>query len=65
MAPEREERDVDWAIALAINEAVMAGVYRRAQRLVPKSAATYGRLAAPYTQRAATLLGEACERLGV
>lgn len=63
MAVSAEEVDV--GIGMAIDEAVLAGVFRRAARLNQRSAATWASLAAPHSQRAATHLADAMSRLGV
>jgi len=60
VAPE----DADWAIGLAISEAVTAGVFRRAERLNPRTAKTWGSLAAPHSQAAKRHLDDAIRRLG-
>jgi hypothetical protein len=57
--------EVDEGVVLAIEAGISAGVFRRAERLNPGSAETWGRLAAPHSQRAATLLAESMKRLGV
>lgn len=57
--------EVDEGIRLAIEQAVTAGVFRRAERLLPHAAETYGRLAAPYSERATHLLAQVVERLGI
>ena len=55
---------IDHGIVQAIREAVLAGVFRRAARFNPKSAAVWNHLAEPHSQRAATLLDVAIHRLG-
>ncbi|MFZ5751268.1 MAG: hypothetical protein ACOY5U_09395 [Pseudomonadota bacterium] len=52
-------------IAEAIAEGVRAGVYRRAERLNPRSAPAWNRCAAPHSRRAAALLDDAMAGLGV
>lgn len=55
--------EVDAAVSLAIAEAVKAGVFRRAARTNPKSAAVWKPLAEDHSRRAATLLNDAMQRL--
>lgn len=65
-APVAEEADgggIDWAIELAISEAVTAGVFRRAERTNPRSADTWASLAAPHSRRVGALLDDAMTRL--
>jgi len=51
-------------IGEAIAEGVRAGVYRRAERLNPRSAPAWNRCAAPHSRRAAALLADAMNGLG-
>lgn len=61
---EAGEDGADQAIVQAIQEAVQAGVFRRAARHNPASARVWNTLAEPYSQRAATLLAVAMFRVG-
>lgn len=56
--------EVDPAIAAAIDEAVKAGVFRRAAKLNPMQADIWNALGADHTSKAATLLYEAVRRIG-
>ena len=51
-------------IGLAITEGIKAGVFRRAQRLNPAQAATWGRLAERHTRAAEGYLDDMLNRLG-
>lgn len=55
---------VDEAIGEAILEGIKAGVFRRAERLNIKSGKLWATIAQEHTNRAATLLDEAMNRLG-
>jgi hypothetical protein len=57
--------EVDRDVRDAIREGVEAGVYRRAQRLNPRTAGVWDEIARPHSERATTLLNEAMQRLGV
>lgn len=56
---------VDDRIKLAIDEGVRAGKYWHAAQLIPRMAELYLGTAETFSQRAATLLGDAMDRLGV
>lgn len=55
---------VDEAIGEAIREGIAAGVFRRAERLNIKSRKLWATIAQEHTDRAATLLDQAMNRLG-
>lgn len=55
--------EVDWAITLAIEEAITAGVYRRAARLNVETRRTWEALARPHSRAAKRLLDSAITRL--
>lgn len=55
---------VDLVLAAAINEAVKAGVFRRAARLNPKTAKTWQSFAELHSERVEALLGEFLDRSG-
>lgn len=61
---EAGEDGADQAIVQAIQEAVQAGVFRRAARHNPASARVWDTLAEPYSQRASNLLDLAIRKLG-
>lgn len=56
--------EVDWAVKVAIEEAVRAGVFRRAERLNKTTRQVWGSLAAPHSQAAKRFLDDAMTRLG-
>lgn len=55
--------EVDWAVGLAIEEAVKAGVFWRAARLNPLTRDVWEALAAPHSQKVTSLLDDAMTRL--
>lgn len=55
-------QEVDYRIGLAIEEAVTAGVFRRAERLNPHSAEIWESLAAPHSQAVQRLLTDMLQR---
>lgn len=56
--------EVDQAVVEAIEEAICAGVYRRAERLNPKTAKTWASFAELHSERVEALLADAMTRLG-
>lgn len=57
--------EIEGGIEEAINEAVRAGVFRKAARLNTTHTGTWERLAAPHSARADQILAGICDRLGV
>lgn len=60
-----KESDGQELIERAIQDGARAGVFRRAARLNPASRELWNRLAAPHSARAAGILKDICDRLGV